>query len=160
GPSLLGYVGHVFVHGDVLHLLGNMLFLWVFGNAVCGKLGNGPYLALYFGLALCEGLISSTIDPRPAIGASGVIHGVVGMYLVWYSLNEISCWFAYWFFSAAGSGTIHVSSFWMILLWLAFDIWGALRGGGNIGYAAHLTGFVLGFGLAIVLLKMKWIEMD
>jgi membrane associated rhomboid family serine protease len=160
GKGPLGWAGHVLVHADLLHLLGNMLFLWVFGNAVCAKIGNLIYPFVYFGLGLVAGLVSYAVSQRPAVGASGAINGIVGMFVVWYLLNEISCWYAYWFFGTAGSGSISVSSYWMVLLWVAFDIWGAVQGGGNVGYVAHLAGFAAGFGLAVVLLTLGWIEMD
>lgn len=160
GESWAGVVGHVLVHADLLHLLGNMLFLWVFGNAVCAKVGNLAYPFLYFGLGVAAGLVSYLVDPRPAVGASGAINGIVGVFVVWYLLNEISCWYAYWFFSAADAGSFSVSSFWMVLLWLAFDVWGAVRGGGNIGYIAHLAGFAAGFLLAVLLLVLRWVEME
>jgi membrane associated rhomboid family serine protease len=160
GESWVGWVGHVLVHSGILHLLGNMLFLWVFGNAVCAKVGNLAYPFIYFGLGLTAGLAAFLIDPRPAVGASGAINGVVGMFVVWYLLNEVSCWYAYWLFVSGDAGTFSVSSFWMILLWLAFDIWGAVWGGGNIGYVAHLAGFAAGFALAVGLLALRWVEMD
>jgi membrane associated rhomboid family serine protease len=161
GDSWIGFVGHVFVHADLLHLLGNMLFLWIFGNAICAKVGNLVYPFLYLGLGLGAGLVSYLIDPHPAIGASGAINGLVGMFLVWYLLNEIQVWYGYWWYSLGGHmGTFAVSSFWMVLLWLVFDIWGAIRGSGTIGYLAHLAGFGLGFLTAIVLLLLHWIEMD
>lgn len=160
GESWIGFVGHVLVHADPLHLLGNMLFLWIFGNAVCAKVGNLVYFFLYFGLGLAAGTVSYLIDPRPAIGASGAINGIVGMFVVWYLLNEISCWYAFWFFGAADAGSISVSSYWLVLLWLAFDIWGAFVGGGNVGYVAHLAGFVVGFAAAILLLVLRWVEME
>jgi membrane associated rhomboid family serine protease len=160
GKSWIGMVGHVLVHADILHLLGNMLFLWVFGNAVCAKVGNLVYPLIYFGLGLAAGLVSFAIDPRPAVGASGAINGIVGMFVIWYLLNEISCWYAYWFFGAADAGSFSVSSFWMVLLWLAFDTWGAIRGGGNIGYFAHLAGFAAGCGVAVLLLVLCWVEME
>jgi membrane associated rhomboid family serine protease len=158
--SWIGRIGYVLVHADMVHLLGNMLFLWVFGNAVCAKVGNLAYPFIYFGLGLVSGLVSHMIDPRPAVGASGAINGIVGMFIVWYLLNDITCWFGYWYFSGGDSSSFSVSSFWMILLWLAFDIWGAVRGGGNIGYSAHLAGFAAGFLLAILLLVLRWIEME
>jgi membrane associated rhomboid family serine protease len=160
GKSPLGVVGHVLVHADVLHLLGNMLFLWVFGNAVCAKVGNLAYPFVYLGLGVVAGLVSHLLDPRPAVGASGAINGIVGMFLVWYLLNDISCWYGFWFFGAGDSGALQVSSFWMILLWLAFDVWGAIGGAGDIGYLAHLAGFAAGFALAVLLLKLKWVEME
>jgi hypothetical protein len=137
-----------------------MLFLWVFGNAVCAKVGNLIYLGIYFGLGLAAGTVSYLIDPRPAVGASGAINGIVGMFVVWYLLNEISCWYAYWFFGAADAGSVSVSSFWLVLFWLVFDIWGAIRGEGNVGYIAHLAGFVVGFAGAILLLVLRVVEME
>lgn len=155
GTSWIGYFGHVLVHAGLVHLLGNMVFLWVFGNAVCAKVGNAIYFLIYFGLAAITGLLAYWIDPRPAVGASGAINGIVGMFLVWYLLNDISVWY----FNFAGGETFTVSSFWMILLWLVFDIWGAVRGQGNVGYIAHLVGFGLGFVLALLMTKLDWVEM-
>ncbi len=160
GESGLGFVGHVLVHGGLFHLIGNMIFLWVFGNAVCAKVGNLAYPFVYFGLGLVSGFTAYLIDPRPAIGASGAINGIVGMCVVWYLLNAISCWYAYWFFTLADAGTFEVSTFWMVLLWLAFDILGAIRGTGNVGYAAHLAGFFFGLMLAIMLLLFSLVEME
>lgn len=159
GVGPLGWVGYVLCHADLVHLLGNMLFLWVFGNAVCAKLGNVAYLFVYFGLGLVAGLVSYAADPGPLVGASGAINGVVGLFVVWYLLNEISVWYAYWLFSVAGTGTFAVSSFWMVLLWGMFDVWGVIRGAGNTDHVAHLAGFVTGFALAVLLLKAKWVVM-
>ena len=75
------------------------------------------------------------------------VNGVVGMYFVLYPLNRMSCF--YWFLIKVG--TFKLSSIWMILYWLAFDIWGVVNGGGNVGYAAHLGGFAAGFALASIL---------
>ncbi len=160
GTSWVGMVGHVLVHANLLHLLGNMLFLWVFGNAVCAKVGNLAYPLIYLGLGFLAGMTAYLIDPRPAVGASGAINGIVGMFVVWYLLNELSCWYCYWFFGVANAGQFSVSSFWMVLLWLAFDIWGALKGEGAIGYVAHLAGFAVGFLAAILLLVLGWVQME
>jgi membrane associated rhomboid family serine protease len=160
GKSWLGVVGHMFVHADIFHLLGNMLFLWVFGNAVCAKVGNLAYAFVYIGLGLTAGLIAHWIDPRPAVGASGAINGIVGMFVVWYLLNETSCWYGYWFYYVADAGSFSISSYWMILLWLLFDIWGAIASDGSVGYIAHLAGFAAGFVLAIFLLTLRWVVMD
>jgi membrane associated rhomboid family serine protease len=160
GSSPLGWIGHVLVHGSLVHLLGNMLFLWVFGNAVCAKVGNLAYPFIYFGLGFIAGLVFQVVVGGEAVGASGAINGIVGCFVVLYLLNEISCWYLYWFLSLGGVGSYSVSSFWMVLLWLAFDIWGAFRGGGNIAYAAHIGGFVAGFTLTVVSLKAGWLEMD
>jgi len=148
-----GLMGYIWVHGGIIHLVGNLIFLWIFGNAVCAKVGNLCYPLIYLCLGMTSGAAHLIFDGAPAIGASGAINGIVGMYLVWYPLNSISC-VTIWL------GEFTVDSFWMILLWLAFDIWGAASDSGGVAYFAHLGGFATGFGLAIVLLRTKMVEMD
>jgi membrane associated rhomboid family serine protease len=160
GDSWLGAVGHVLVHGGPIHLLGNMLFLWVFGNAVCAKVGNLAYPFIYFGLGLASGLTSYAIGHHPLIGASGAINGIVGMYVVWYLWNDISCWYLYWFFYSGDGGSFSVSSYWMVLLWFMFDLWGAMGGRDGVAYSAHIAGLLFGIGLATLLLVTRLIEME
>jgi membrane associated rhomboid family serine protease len=159
GKNPLGVVGCVLVHADLLHLLGNMLFLWVFGNAVCAKIGNLVYPFVYLGLGTSAALISVALG-HPGIGASAAINGIVGVFVVWYLFNALSCWYAFWFFSAGNSGTLEVSSYWMVLLWFVFDLWGALEGTGQVGYLAHLAGLFSGIFLAVLLLATGLIEME
>ena len=90
-PAWTTAISCIFLHGSFMHLLGNMWFLWLFGNAVCAKVGNLVYLLIYLMLGLTSGVVAYTIDPRPAVGASGAINGVVGMFVVWYPLNNIHC---------------------------------------------------------------------
>ena len=150
-----GIYGHMFLHFGFLHIFGNMMFLWVFGNAVCAKLGNLAFLLLFLLLGCVAGVAHLLIDGAPAIGASGAVNGVVGMYLVLYPLNNVSCF--YWILIRFG--TFHLSSFWLILYWLAFDIYGAVGGAGGVAYWAHLGGFGAGFLLASLLLYTGLIEM-
>jgi membrane associated rhomboid family serine protease len=165
-PMILGsgnwfaLVGHMFAHGGIIHLIGNMLFLWVFGNAVCAKVGNLAYPVVYLGLGVAAGLAHMLLDGRPMVGASGAINGIVGVYVIWYLLNDISCWYLYWVFGAGGTGTFQVSSYWMVLLWFAFDLVGALLGGGGVAYLAHLAGLGAGAGLSVLLLTVGLVEMD
>jgi len=69
--SLAGLFGHVFIHAGILHLAGNMLFLWVFGNAICSKVGNAVYVLIYVGLGLVAGAAHLMLDGGAALGASG-----------------------------------------------------------------------------------------
>ncbi|MDI9431927.1 MAG: rhomboid family intramembrane serine protease [Planctomycetota bacterium] len=77
GWNFTGLFGHIWIHGDLMHLLGNMWFLWIFGNAVCAKVGNLRYLVLYVLLGTTAGVTHLLFDSRPALGASGAINGVV-----------------------------------------------------------------------------------
>ena len=136
----------MWLHGGLLHLLGNLLFLWVFGNAVCAKIGNLRYLLLYVLLGVTAGIAHLLISRGAVIGASGAINGVVGMYLVLFYENEITCLFAFWLI-VLYVRVFAVSSIWMILLWLLWDVVGALLpGGSNVAYFAHLGGFAAASG--------------
>jgi membrane associated rhomboid family serine protease len=157
GWSIKGLFGHMWLHGGIMHIAGNLIFLWLFGNAVCSKIGNLFYLPIYVILgmvaAISHLLFFSDIS---ILGASGAINGIVGMYLVFFPENSISCFFILlfrpiWF---------TVRSFWMILLWFAFDILGAMSGSGGVAYFAHIGGFVAGVALAIFMLKTKMIVME
>lgn len=154
-----GLIGHMWLHADPVHLAGNMLFLWVFGNAVCAKVGNLAYLPVYLILGLGAAVGHLLTVGGSAVGASGAINGVVGMFLVFFWQNEMDCAFFMLIFLRPIYKTFSISSYWMIGLWLIFDIFGALRGGGQIAYFAHLGGFVTGAILAVVLLKFKLVTM-
>ena len=158
GSSPAGLVTYMLVHGDFMHLLGNMVFLWVFGNAVCAKVGNGPYVLLYIAAGVVGGFVHMLFSGAPTIGASGAINGVFGMYLMLYPLNNVSCFYLI-FPMPPLCGTFSLSGMWIILLWVVFDIWGVAAGGGSVAYWAHLGGFAAGFGACILLLRLEWIRM-
>ena len=155
--QLSGLVTYMWLHGGTFHLVGNLIFLFVFGNAVCAKVGNVFYLVLYVLLGVLSGLAHVVFSEHLAIGASGAINGIVGMFLVFYPRNDISCCLWVFFLYVR---TFTVSSFWMILLWLAFDILGAILGGGTTAYHAHIGGFLAGFAIALGLLRVGWIRME
>jgi membrane associated rhomboid family serine protease len=152
-----GLLGHLFLHVNLWHLAANMLFLWVFGNAVCARIGNGTYLAAYFACGLAAAAIHLLMDGSPAVGASGAINGVVGLYLVLYPRNEICC--AYLIFLKPG--VFEISGFWLILLWFLMDMLGALLGtAGDVAYWAHLGGFFGGMGCGAFLLLFHKVTFD
>ena len=160
GWRIKGLFGHMWLHGDIFHFLGNMLFLWIFGNAVCAKIGNVIYLPIYLAFGLFAAVVHLIFVGGAMIGASGAINGVVGMYLVFFPENEITC---FWSICVFYWKQFSVRSFWMILLWLTYDILGAVflsSGRGGVAYFAHLGGFAVGFGLAILMLKTKKITME
>lgn len=160
GWKIKGLLGHIWLHGGILHLVGNMLFLWIFGNAVCAKIGNFRYLPVYLGLGLVAATAHLIFAGGNAIGASGAINGIVGMYLVFFPVNDITCYFVFLLLFRPIVKDFSLSSFWMILFWLAFDLWGAMSGGGRVAYFAHLGGFAGGFALGILMLKLKIVTME
>jgi membrane associated rhomboid family serine protease len=155
GLTLKGLFGHMWLHAGIVHLLGNMLFLWIFGNAVCAKIGNLRYIPVYIGMGLIAAFSHLIFVGGSMLGASGAINGIVGMFLVLFPQNEITCYFVYF-----AVKQFNVSSGWVILFWLAFDILGAMLGGGGVAYFAHLGGFAGGVVLAILMLKYKMVTME
>ena len=143
----------MFVHGGFLHLGGNMLFLWIFGNSIEDLLGRARYLLLYLASGVAAALTQALSAPHsdiPMIGASGAIAGVLGAYILTYPRANIHCFV--WI----------VIFFWIITVpaWLLLGFWFALQlvsglaeGSGSPGVAfwAHVGGFVSGVVLYLVL---------
>ncbi len=155
-----GFIGHVWRHGGYLHLIGNMLFLWVFGNAVCAKLGNLFYFFVYMLLGIFAGVTHVLVYPEiPGIGASGAIMGIVGIFVVFFPSNDISClwlWLLAYFFPLPRLGrVIEISSIYIVIYYILQNIVGIYLKLPMVAYHAHIGGFVSGFVLAILLLKLK-----
>lgn len=150
----LGWFASALVHGDIFHWFFNMMFLWVFGNAICSKIGNGRYIGLYLFFTLTAGIFHLLMSDRGAIGASGAINGVIGFYFALYPVNQIKMFYLF----GLRPGTFQITGYWVILFWLAGDIYGAISGGGGIAYGAHLGGFIGGMSLAFIYLKLKLVE--
>lgn len=157
GWSAVGLFGHMWLHVGYGHIIGNLVFLWVFGNAVCSKLGNILYLHVYIGAGLMAGIVHLLFDDRMAVGASGAIFGIIGTYLLLYPFNSIKCLF--WFLAYVRR--FKIAGFWIILLWVILNIIGAVSGyTGGAAYFAHIGGFVGGIVLTIILLKSKLVTRD
>lgn len=149
----------LFVHGNLGHLLGNMLFLFVFGNVVNAKLGHWQFLLAYFALGAVAGLGWLLLGHGDAgIGASGAIAGIAGLFLVFYPINDV---IIYDEIPLMTSGEPwRFSAVWFLLAHFAFDLIGTLILSGGIAYVAHLAGELTGVAAGIVLLKMGYYEPD
>jgi membrane associated rhomboid family serine protease len=147
-----GLFGTLFLHAGFMHLFGNMLFLWVFGNAVNAGIGNVWYPLSYLFLGLCASSSHLIFGGGPAVGASGAVNGIVGMTLMLYPVNKLKCFYSIFIVKF---GTFRVKSFWMILLWFCFDIMGIITGGGNVAYWAHIGGFVSGMLVSFLMIKFN-----
>ena len=147
----------ILVHANLSHLLGNMFFLFVFGNAINAKLGHGWYLLCFFGIGILESALWLLIGGgRSCLGASAAIMGIVGLFLVFYPRNDIKL---VWWFYTIEVDSYYISAFWIILLYVALDLIGAIRfGNAGIGFLAHLVGAGIGLVIGIVTLKQGWIE--
>jgi hypothetical protein len=89
-PSPYQYITYQFLHGDSMHLIGNMLFLWIFGNAVCDRLGWRVYLMFYLAGGVFSGIVFTYVAENPIMGASGSIAAVTTAFLVLYPRVHIT----------------------------------------------------------------------
>jgi membrane associated rhomboid family serine protease len=155
GWHFSGLIGYQFLHAGVAHLVFNLLYLWVFGNAVCEKIGSFAYVGVYLLSGVLAGMAQILFDGTPAIGASGAINGMIGFYLVLYPVNRVNCF--YWILRP---GTFDIRGFWLILFWVLVDLFTAFSGT-QTGLAAwaHVGGFVAGLGLGVVYLLAGWARM-
>jgi membrane associated rhomboid family serine protease len=136
-----------------VHLLGNMYFLWLFGNAVNARLGHWQYLALYFLTGIVANLAMLWFGPHePSLGASGAIMGIMGAFLILYPRNEVRSLFVFFLFFRR----VDISAYWMLIAYFAMDVLGVIQGGGVIAHLAHVTGFLSG-ALAVGFLTWKGI---
>jgi membrane associated rhomboid family serine protease len=154
----IGLLTYFWLHAGVLkgtvRLIGNLIFLWPFGNAVCAKLGNKLYLLVYLGFGLLAGLIHLLVGSGSAAGAGGVICGILGIYIVLFPEDTMSC-----FVLLPRPMAVSISGCWFILLWFIFDILAAGLGGSTT-YYAHILCAAAGLGLAVLMLKKKWLVME
>ena len=138
----------MFLHGGWLHLLGNMLFLWVFGNNVEDRLGRVRYLLFYLfcGYAATYGFsLLDSGSTQPLVGASGAIAGVLGAYLVLYPRAKVWSLLTFFFFLPVRLPAWLVRGGWFVLQYLYFRGAGVAEGG--VAYGAHVIGFVVGAAL-------------
>ena len=144
-----------FLHGGWLHLLGNMLYLWIFGNNIEDRLGRARFIVFYLGGGLVAALAQTAIDPGspvPMIGASGAIAATLGAYLVLFPRARITTLvFLGFFYQLINVPAIVVLGFWFVLqLMDGLASLGPDRAGGGVAFFAHIGGFVAGALLARV----------
>jgi len=153
--KMVQFVTYIFLHANIMHILGNMIFLWVFGNQVNDRLGHLAYLFFFLAggiLAGC-GQVFTSVHGNPTLGASGSIAAVAGLFLALCPLVNIRVWFFITIFE--------VASFWFLLAQiLLFDVYGAFTHSGNVAHWAHLTGYLTGFITGMVILLLRLVPRD
>ena len=150
----------MFIHGGLLHIGSNMLFLWVFGDNVEDRFGHVAYLGFYLASGIVASLAQASIDPSsvvPVVGASGAVAGVLGAYLVWFPKATISVVIPFFVLIFI---PLPVPAIVMIGLWFLQNL---LAGYATIGSAgtpdagvaffAHIGGFIFGFALVLLLFR-------
>ena len=148
GRALVALFAHLFLHGGWLHLGGNMLYLWIFGNNIEDRFGRLRFLAFYIVGGLIAALSQVWIAPgstTPLIGASGAIAAVLGAYLVLYpGARVLSLVFLVFFYQLLNVPAVIVLGLWFVLQLLSgVGSLGASADGG-VAFFAHIGGFVAG----------------
>ncbi len=150
-PVWLTMVTAIFLHGSPLHLAGNMLYLWIFGDNVEEVLGTVRYLIVYLGCGLMGTLLQIAANPDsliPTLGASGAIAGLMGAYVVWFPHNQVRV-LVFRFIT-------QMPAYLVIGGWILLQIWegvgsvGQLGEVGGVAYLAHIGGAATGIGVALL----------
>ena len=150
-PIWLTMLSAMFLHGSVLHLAGNMLYLWIFGDNVEEVLGTARYVVVYLGCGLVGTLLQVAANPNsviPTLGASGAIAGIMGAYVVWFPRNRVRVLVFRFIFLCPALVAVG--------LWIVLQVWegiGSVRHvgqAGGVAYLAHVGGAATGIFAALL----------
>jgi membrane associated rhomboid family serine protease len=152
-PSLATLFTAMFLHAGFIHLFGNMLFLWIYGDNVEHRLGRLPFLFWYLATGMAATLFYTLFDldsPLPLIGASGAISGVLGFYFLWFPRNTVRLLFVFFpfFMNVIAVPARLVLGFYLLADNLLPFLISRGMGGGGVAYGAHIGGFLGGLAAA------------
>jgi membrane associated rhomboid family serine protease len=146
----------MFMHGGWMHLIGNMLYLWIFGNNVEDAMGHVRFIIFYFVCGIAAVMAQALPDTSsvvPMIGASGAISGVLGAYLLLYPHARVLVGIPFGFYLH----TMKLPAGWVLVFWFVLQLVSSLMAGnqqGGVAFGAHIGGFVAGMML-VPLFKKK-----
>ena len=147
-PHWYQFFTYQFMHGGLMHIAGNMLFLYVFGCNIEDRLGHVGFLAFYLAGGVVAGMGHSAVDYAPVIGASGSVAAVTGIFLALLPKTRITILFIFFFIAF-----YEIPSMYLILLSFGWDLFSQFGlGAGGVAYLAHISGNVFGFLIGMALL--------
>src|SRR3954449_10761659 len=156
-PNVITMFVSMFLHGGWLHLGGNMLYLWIFGDNIEDRLGHGKYLFFYLVCGVLATLAHAVMNPGsdvPSIGASGAIAGVLGAYIVLFPKQRVTTLIPIFIFITVREiPAVFLLGFWIVmqLFFGAASMGANLQSAGGIAYFAHIGGFAAGMLLITLL---------
>lgn len=156
GQGYAGIVTSMFLHGGLMHLVGNMLFLFIFGDNIEDELGHAAYLGFYLASGIVAALaqyITQPLSMVPTVGASGAIAGVMGGYLLMFPRARVDILVILVIIFKV----FPVPAWLMLAVWFGMQVFGELgarAGGAGVAYWAHLGGFLAG----LVLIVPAWLR--
>jgi membrane associated rhomboid family serine protease len=150
-PTFVTLFTSMFLHGGWAHLLGNMLFLWIFGDNVEHQLGRVRYLVAYLAMGAVATLVFALFandSPVPMVGASGAISGVLGCYFLWFPRNRVKLLTVFiWIIQSTWVPARWVLGFYILVQNIVPFL---LGGDSGVAYGAHIGGFLGGLGVAVL----------
>jgi membrane associated rhomboid family serine protease len=154
-PALHQYLSYQFLHGDMWHLAGNMLFLWIFGNAVCDRMGTVAYLLFYLAGGVFAGIAFAAEADNPMIGASGAIAAVTTAFLALFPRIHVTL-LVWMFFIFTFRVPAMILIIFKIILWDNIIAPGIDQGAySSVAVSAHLGGYLFGFVISMALLGVR-----
>ena len=159
-PAWLTIFTSMFMHGGFMHLIGNMLYMWIFADNIEDNLGKIKFLIFYLlcgiGAAMAQ-VFADTSSQVPMVGASGAIGGVLGAYLINHPNARVLVLIPFGFFSQLIKiRALYVLGFWFVLQFINSAL--SSSQGGGVAYAAHIGGFISGIILILFFNKKKKIK--
>lgn len=161
-PGTGGYftaLTSMFLHGGWMHIIGNMLYLWIFGNNIEDSMGHVRFVIFYLLAGLVAAAAHLALNPAstvPTIGASGAVSGVLGAYLLLFPHARVQTLITFGFFIRM----VYLPAWVLLIFWIGLQILNqALTpvdpAAGGVAYAAHIGGFVAGFALILLFRKYR-----
>ncbi len=147
-PAEMTLLTSLFLHGDVWHLLGNMLFLWVFGDNIEDSMGHWKFLLFFLVCGAAGGVAHAAMLPDvkiPTVGASGAVAGVMGAYIMLHPKVKILVLALKWF-------PLYLPAYFVLAVWIVLQILNVVfEIGGQVAWWAHIGGFAAGALLIVVM---------
>jgi len=156
-PAYVTIFSSMFMHGGFMHLIGNMLYMWIFADNIEDSLGPKNFIIFYLlsgiGAATAQ-VLADTSSQIPMVGASGAIGGVLGAYIINYPKAKVLVLIPFGFFSQLIKiRALYVLGFWFVLQFINSSMFSSQ--GGGVAYAAHIGGFVSGMILILFFNKKR-----
>lgn len=153
-PVWWQFLTYQFLHAGFMHIIGNMIFLYVFGNNINDKMGNALYVTFYLLGGVAAGAAHVLTNMSPVIGASGSVAAVTGAFLVFFPQVRVTI---LWLFILIT--TFQIPAMYLVVLFFAKDVlMNVSGGGGNTAHMAHIGGTVFGFAVCFTLLALKLVK--
>ena len=153
----------MFLHGSWMHLIGNMWFLWIFGDNVEDRVGHGRFIVFYLLCGIGAGMAHLLANPGselPTVGASGAIAGVMGAYFVLYPQSRVLTLLPWIFITVVEIPAVFVLGFWFLAQVFsagAIAVTASTHGGGGVAFMAHVAGFAAG-AIGIFVFRKKQLD--